>query len=289
MPRGRIFLGYDAVDNDYFSRQAPLRSAAHPQGRSAGFSQRVVRKVGRSVLTPPLCPLDKAASNAIQGFSASCRLKPALRNYFIASARFVAKKNLPCLIEAYSWYRKGLTGENTENGEDRGWDLVLLGDGEMRPALEAQVAALNLQDHITMPGFKQYAELPAYYGAAGAFIHASTTEQWGLVVNEAMASGLPVLVSNRCGCAPDLVKEGINGFTFDPCNIEQLARLMRCVAEMEPGRRVEMGARSRQLIAPWGTERFAHGLQQAVQTALHLPAPQATLLDRFLLRALACR
>jgi glycosyltransferase involved in cell wall biosynthesis len=47
-------------------------------------------------------------------------------------------------------------------------------------------------------------------------VHASTTEQWGLVVNEAMAAGLPVLVSDRCGCAPDLVEVGVNGFTFDP-------------------------------------------------------------------------
>ena len=46
------------------------------------------------------------------------------------------------------------------------------------------------------------------------------------MVNEAMASGLPVLVSNRCGCAQDLVQEGVNGFTFDPYNVEQLAQLM---------------------------------------------------------------
>ena len=58
---------------------------------------------------------------------------------------------------------------------------------------------LGLKSHVLLPGFRQYDELPAYYGLAGAFVHASTTEQWGLVVNEAMASGLPVLVSNRCG------------------------------------------------------------------------------------------
>jgi glycosyltransferase involved in cell wall biosynthesis len=159
----------------------------------------------------------------------------------------------------------------------------------MRPALEAQVAKLNLKDHVSMPGFKQYAELPLYYGSAGAFIHASATEQWGLVVNEAMASGLPVLVSNRCGCASDLVKKGINGFTFDPVSSGQLAELMRRVAEMEPARRAQMGARSRELIAQWGTERFASGLTQAVETALRVATPRATLLDRLLLRVLAFR
>jgi glycosyltransferase involved in cell wall biosynthesis len=285
MPRERIFLGYDAVDNDYFANHGKVTGTAQPQPRSAGFSLQKETNLPPEQSSPAEsrpCPSQGAAV-------ACCRLKPALRNYFLASARFVAKKNLPRLIEAFAGYRKGLTGGNRENGEDRGWDLVLLGDGEMRPELEAQVAALKLGDNVLMPGFKQYEELPLYYATAGAFIHASTTEQWGLVVNEAMVSGLPVLVSNRCGCAPDLVKEGINGFTFDPFNIQQLSELMRRVAEMEPARRAEMGASSRELIAHWGTERFATGLQQAVQTAVGLPRPRAKLLERLLLRALAFR
>src|SRR5262249_59830905 len=96
------------------------------------------------------------------------------------------------------------------------WKLVLLGEGEQRAKLEGLRDALGLRNDVSMPGFKQYDELPAYYGLASAFVHTSTTEQWGLVVNEAMAAGLPVLVSERCGCGPDLVREGVNGFTFDP-------------------------------------------------------------------------
>ena len=106
------------------------------------------------------------------------------------------------------------------------WSLVLLGDGPLKSDLCRLISDLRLDACVHLPGFKQYHELPVYYGLASAFVHASTTEQWGLVVNEAMASGLPVLVSNRCGCAQDLVKEGVNGFTFDPCNVEQLAQLM---------------------------------------------------------------
>src|SRR5207244_4064698 len=102
-------------------------------------------------------------------------------------------KNLPRLLEAFAGYRR-LAG-------DAAWELVLLGDGPLRPELVALLKDLELDGHVLLPGFKQYDELPAYYGLAGAFIHASTTEQWGLVVNEAMASGLPVLVSDRCGCA----------------------------------------------------------------------------------------
>src|SRR5206468_501416 len=88
------------------------------------------------------------------------------------------------------------------------WSLVVLGDGVLRGDLEQLRTELNLGDHVLFPGFKQYDELPAYYGLATAFIHASMVEPWGLVVNEAMAAGLPVLVSARCGCAWDLVEEG---------------------------------------------------------------------------------
>lgn len=149
-----------------------------------------------------------------------------------------------------------------------------------------------------MPGFKQYDELPVYYGLASAFVHASATEQWGLVVNEAMASGLPVLVSNRCGCAMDLVKDGVNGFTFDPHNVEQLASLMfklstlnslagRSEAKTAP--LSTLGAASREIISSWGPERFADGLVRAVKMALTTPRPQPTPIDRLLLRVLLAR
>src|SRR5207247_9937771 len=89
----------------------------------------------------------------------------------------------------------------------------------------SQLSTLNLNEHVHLPGFKPYDELPAYYALANAFVHASTTEQWGLVVNEAIASGLPVIVSNRCGCAPELVNG--NGFNFDATNENELtARLL---------------------------------------------------------------
>jgi len=139
-----------------------------------------------------------------------------------------------------------------------------------------------------MPGFKQYDELPAWYGLAGAFVHASTTEQWGLVVNEAMASGLPVLVSERCGCAPDLVKDGVNGFIFDPYDVERLARLMYRLAHGDVDRDA-MGRASQEIIADWGLERFADGLAKAVDVAVSRPTPKAPWFDCLLLQALMYR
>jgi len=196
--------------------------------------------------------------------------------FFLGSARFVEKKNLDRLLQAFARYRNG-------GGT---WSLVLLGDGPLRPALEKLRDDLGLGAHVLLPGFRQYAELPAYYALAGAFIHASTVEPWGLVVNEAAASGLPLIVSNRCGCAPELVRDGVNGFTFDPADVDALAAHMKTVAAPDFPR-AAFAAASRETVRPWGPARFAQGLAQAIDTALAHPPTPAGLIDRNLLSFLA--
>lgn len=242
MPPERIFVGYDIVDNDHFMAKAADCRQRLPECRQA---------LGLS------------------------------RKYFLASARFVGKKNLVRLLQAYARYR-----ELAQNSE--AWDLVLLGDGPLRDTLQRQLATAKLGEHVRLPGFKQYDELPAWYGCAEAFVHASTIEQWGLVVNEAMASGLPVLVSNRCGCAPDLVKDGVNGFTFDPLNVEAMASLMfkLSTANLEL---TTFGSASQKIIAQWGPDRFGTGLVQAVAKALSQPSVRHNALDVALLRFLLLR
>jgi glycosyltransferase involved in cell wall biosynthesis len=121
---------------------------------------------------------------------------------------------------------------------------------------------------VHFPGFKQAGELPAYYGLAQVFILASSHfEPWGLVVNEAMAAGLPVLVSKACGCAVDLVQEGVNGFTFDPYDVQGLARLLEKMSSREVDLPA-MGAASRRLIADWTPGVFAQNLFNAAAAAM---------------------
>lgn len=242
LPPERVFVGYDVVDNDYFARGS---SKTHNAG-----------------LMPD-------------------EIDPAWRGRcFLASARFVPKKNLPHLIEAFARYRQA--------ADTASWPLVLLGDGPMRGELEDKRKALGLESSLAMPGFRQYDELPLYYGIAGAFVHASTTEQWGLVVNEAMASGLPVLVSERCGCVPDLVEDGRNGYTFCPCDVYALANLMLKVASDQCDR-AAMGRASREIIARWSPDKFAEGLRQAVHAALNVPLRRPNRLEAALLWALSHR
>ncbi len=225
LPRERIFTGYDVVDNDYFGRRtAEIRNSEFEVRKKYGLPE----------------------------------------NYFLASARFIEKKNLPRLIGAYAEYRR-----KSQYAGIAMWDLVLLGDGPLRETLKSQLEMLKLSEHVHLPGFKPYDELPVYYALANAFAHASMTEQWGLVVNEAIASGLPVIVSEQSGCVPELVKD--NGFTFDPTNEGELTARLLEMASLLDQERKHLGDNSYRIAANFAPKRFGEGLEQAVQVALNTP------------------
>lgn len=196
--------------------------------------------------------------------------------YFLACSRFVPKKNLLTLLEAYALYKE-------HSGPDR-WHLVLVGDGELRGALLARCEELGIKREVILPGFKQYYELPAYYGLAEAFVHASTTEQWGLVVNEAMACGLPVIVSTPCGCVPELVAEGSNGFTFDPLRPDELAEHMTRMSSKKFNK-LKFSVASCEIIANWSLDVFTENLILAADMALGVSSKR-TSIGRIALRAL---
>jgi glycosyltransferase involved in cell wall biosynthesis len=219
----------------------------------------------------------RQAAEEIRSRRSEIRQKFGLpENYSLASARFVEKKNLRGLIRAYAKYR-----QNSEVGGDLPWDLVLLGDGPLREALNSQLSTLNLHGHVHLPGFKQYDELPVYYALAKAFVHPSTTEQWGLVVNEAIASGLPVIVSERCGCVPELVRG--NGFTFDPIDERELPSRLLQIASLSDDERRSLGNASYRIAENFAPEHFGEGLEQAAQLALTHPR-KASLLGRTLIK-----
>ena len=137
-------------------------------------------------------------------------------NYFLASSRLIPRKNLLRLIQAWDHYRGQL-------GNSHPWSLLIIGYGTEEQNIRAAIEESGLGSWVKLLGFQAYDKLPEIYGLAGAFIHPALSEPWGLVVNEAMAAGLPCLVSRTCGCAPDLVVDGETGFQFDPENIHQMA------------------------------------------------------------------
>ena len=247
MPQATVFTGYDVVDNDHFAIGAD------------------------------------AARQADANLRRQFRL-PA--KYFLGCARFVEKKNHFLLIDAYAHYRSAMASHAGGQSAASAWSLVLIGDGPLRAAVESKVAALGLQDHVQFRGAIGYAELPTYYGLAEAFLHPSKIEQWGLVVNEAMASGLPVLVSDRCGCVADLVAHGENGLLFDPSDLPGFSQCMTDISR-DARQQSAMGRASRERMQQWGPERFAQGLSDAIACARVSGPPRRDRLGGMLLQLLA--
>jgi glycosyltransferase involved in cell wall biosynthesis len=203
--------------------------------------------------------------------------------YLLAVSRFTAKKNLVTLIEGFHQWRRQVPPDQ------QAASLLILGDGPLRPELEARIVALGLQEQVLLPGACAYADLPSRYALAEGFIHASTVEQWGLVVNEAMAAGLPVLVSSACGCAPALVHPGVNGLRFDPASPAAIAHAITWLLAQSPAARSRMGRASRRIVAAHGPQAFAAGLQAAAAYAVRQPVEPLSRIDRALLERLIQR
>ena len=247
MPEERIALGYNVVDNDFF------------KSRTADC--------GTWIDSP----------------------------YFLASNRFVERKNLGRLVEGYKIFQKSVL--RLQKAEKTGvWPLILLGDGELRGELEARCAELGLRiatgfsnegadstegqnvklnsyklktptggGCVFFAGFRQIGELRAFYAGASAFVHPALEEPWGLVINEAMASGLPVLSSRNVGAAEELVVDGKTGFLFDPRDANSIAEsLFRMFSMSEPARR-KMGVEAREMLERKAPNRaFGEGLAKVL-------------------------
>lgn len=225
IPPERIAIGYDVVENEFFERAS---AEARESGRPSGLPRR----------------------------------------FFLNVGRMVPKKNLEGLVRSYAYLAK--------NNPQLEHALVLVGDGSSRRAVAdtAVEHGLRVIEHhtisaadgeseasgprVVMYSFSQIDQLPLFYAFATVFVLPSHREEWGLVVNEAMASGLPVLVSDKAGCAPELVQEGRNGFTFAPSDCEKLAAYLERFAS-DPMMARRFGAESQKIVEAFGPERFAQG------------------------------
>ena len=140
--------------------------------------------------------------------------------------------------------------------------LVYVGDGEERAALEAAVASRGWTS-VHFAGFQSQRTLPDYYAACDVFVLPSEREPWGLVVNEVMNAGKPVIVSDQVGAAADLVEDGVNGFVVPVGDVETLADRLRWVTDDRAVARA-MGEKSLQRVSEWDYEADVQGLLQAV-------------------------
>lgn len=145
--------------------------------------------------------------------------------------------------------------------------LVLVGSGELEASLKTQAADLGIAAHIHFAGFCDQVTTAHWYQAADLFAFATLEDTFGLVVNEAMASGLPILSSIYAGATADLVQEGVNGYPIDPTDHARFAELMVRILR-QPGLAAQMGQASLDIIANHGIEQSAAGYVAAIRDVL---------------------
>lgn len=134
--------------------------------------------------------------------------------------------------------------------------LLFVGDGIEQPELEARAARVH-PGNIRFTGFAHREQLPVYYALAEALVFPTHSDTWGLVVNEAMACGIPVVISDAAGCVPDLVQEGWNGYVVPKGASEKLSDALAKIAGAAD--LSAMGARSAQRIEQYSPQACAAG------------------------------
>ena len=176
--------------------------------------------------------------------------------FILFVGRLVPEKGVFDLLEAYAKLESGLRSEV---------GLVFAGDGVSREELSRQAKRIR-PGMICFPGFTQREDLAGLYALAETLVLPTHSDPWGLVVNEAMACGLPIIVSSVAGCSADLVEDGCNGYVVPPRDSEKLSvAINSLVRQTELKQR--MSARSSERIRNYSPEACADGLAAAAISA----------------------
>ncbi len=193
-----------------------------------------------------------AAENARQDAGRRDRLRLPER-YLLYVGRFVAAKGVFNLLHAYA---------KLPDETRRVVGLVLAGDGEERDELIRRSRLIH-PGRVLFPGFVQRDQLAGLYALAEALVFPTHSDPWGLVVNEAIACGLPVIASDVAGSTADLVRDGVNGYVVAARQSDALARAMEKLLG-EPELRKRMGQMSLQTSSAFTPQRWAAGVVRAV-------------------------
>lgn len=197
------------------------------------------------------------AAETARRHATDLRLKLELpQRYFLFAGRLVREKGVFELLSAYAKLDEALRQQI---------GLVFVGDGPCRKSLESEAYSIS-NERIQFVGFAQREQLITYYALGEMLVLPTYSDTWGLVVNEAMACGLPIILSRAAGCGPDLVTENWNGMIVPPKNVDALASAMNDLANHHQTRD-RMSHNSRQRIARFSPEEWSGGVVQMVRAA----------------------
>lgn len=167
---------------------------------------------------------------------------------------FIARKGVLNLIRAFHNLRMDNVG------------LILVGEGSEKAGYLKYIKTHHIKN-VFFEGFVQKENIVKYYKLANIFVLPSLNEVWGLTVNEAMACGLPVLSSIYAGVTRDLVIDGINGYSFDPNDINDFCHKLRKML-LSDCRRIDMGIRSAEIIKDKALQDYSERILEAVRRGL---------------------
>lgn len=198
----------------------------------------------------------RAAGAAPQAAALRAELQlEAGRPVILFASKLQTRKHADHLVAAYARFIANHAGNAKPY-------LVIVGDGEERVRLEAQCRELHL-DGVRFAGFRNQTELPAFFRVADVFVLPSQHEPWGLIVNEAMASGCAVIVSSDVGSHVDLVTDGVQGCVYPVGDITALTESLSRVLT-DPTTARAMGDAARTRMATWSFEQDVRGLRAAL-------------------------
>ncbi len=176
--------------------------------------------------------------------------------HFTVVARMVPKKNVSTALKAFALYASQVSTPRP---------LHLFGTGPLEAELRQQARMDGIAELVHFEGFQQTAEVSRAYGNSLALLLPSIEEQFGNVVPEALAMGLPVILSDNCGCRDVLVRSGVNGFVIEPDNPVGMASFMQLLSEDESLWR-KMCIASQQFVEKADSARFAESVEALIST-----------------------
>lgn len=179
------------------------------------------------------------------------------KDYFLFVGRQIEVKNLFFLLDAYKRYSESVSIPKK---------LILVGNGPLHKNIEDFIEKNNIKG-VVLIDFIQQKELPAIYKNAKAFILPSYSETWGLVINEALACGCPVLASKKCGATKTLIVDGENGYSFDPYIIDDLKNKMLQIHSMNEQKWKYLSNNALLKSKEYSTDLFANSLFEAIKYA----------------------
>lgn len=177
--------------------------------------------------------------------------------YFVAVGRQIEKKNYFTIVKAYKQYLDAV-------GKADAYKLVLIGDGPEHKKILDYIVSSQIDDMVVCLPFQSQEKLRSIYQNAELLSSSSSSETWGLVINEAMCGACAIIASKECGATETLVKPGVNGYVVNCNDLEAIASAMTDYCQLPEERKEEMKKSSVAIVKDWGLNKFCDGVLRAI-------------------------